>query len=105
MLDSCDVIAFVGTSDPVRAQAFYEDILGLPLVGEGDQALVFNVNGTQLRISKVPEHTPPRYTVLGWDVSDIHSAVSALQQRGISFEQFNSLPQDEQGVCTFPNGD
>ena len=99
------VIVFVATGDPSQARIFYQDVLGLTLIDAGDQALIFDANGTQLRISIVPDPNPPRYTVLGWDVPDIKRAMEVLGHRGVTFEYYERLPQDKQRVCTFPNGD
>jgi hypothetical protein len=43
--------------------------------------------------------------VLGWEASDIGSAMSKLEQKGVSFERYPNIGQDAQGICTFPNGD
>jgi len=45
------ILTFVATRDPDRAKKFYRDTLGLPLVSEElPFALVFDVNGTMLRV-------------------------------------------------------
>jgi len=103
-LASSHVMAFVATCDPQRARAFYEDVLGLRLVEDEPFALVFDANGTTLRIAKVPALVPAGYTVLGWVVSDIAAGVAALQHRGVMFERFPGMTQDALGICTFPNG-
>jgi catechol 2,3-dioxygenase-like lactoylglutathione lyase family enzyme len=104
MLSSSPIIAFVATKDPARARAFYQDVLGLKLTADEPFALVFDASGTMLRVSKVKELTAAGYTVLGWRVSDIAAAMRELTARGVSFEKYEGLPQDEAGVCTFPGG-
>ena len=64
MLGTCSVIAFVGVRDADKARKFYRDTLGLTLVSEDNFALVFDVNGTMLRVAIVPEVSPANYTVL-----------------------------------------
>ena len=66
MDNSAKIVAFVGTRNPQRAKDFYRDTLGLNLVSEDPFALVFDVNGTMLRVTPVPELTPAKFTVLGW---------------------------------------
>lgn len=105
MLSSEEVIAFVATRDMDRAAGFYEEGLGLRLMVREPTALVFDVNGTMLRVSHLEEHTPAQYTVLGWAVKDISRSLDDLEGKGIAFERFEMLEQDERGVCTFPNGD
>ncbi len=104
MLGTEKLVAFVGTRDPARAKAFYGDVLGLPLVSEDGFALVFDAHGTMLRVSIVPELTPARYTVLGWDVADIAATAKRLGDLGVKLERFEGLPQDELGIWNSPSG-
>src|SRR5206468_12613596 len=48
VLRTCDIVAFVATANPERARAFYEGVLGLPLVTDEPFALVFDANGVVL---------------------------------------------------------
>lgn len=99
------VIAFVATTDPERARAFYRDQLGLTLVSdELPFALVFDVNGVMLRITAVRDLQPAGYTILGWKVEDIRAAVSAMQGRGVAFERYSGMEQDELGIWDAPGG-
>lgn len=101
------MIGFAATSDPVRAKRFYGETLGFRLRSDDDFALVFDANGTMLRIVKSQPFTPQRGTILGWEVTDIYSAVRQLSERGVEFEQFHLpfLLQDELGIWTPANGD
>ena len=103
MDSSAKIVAFVGTRNPQRAKDFYRDTLGLNLVSEDPFALVFDVKGTMLRVTTVPELTPAKFTVLGWEVSDIVAAVKQLQAAGVVFERYD-FPQDELGIWTAPGG-
>lgn len=103
MDSSSKIMAFVGTRDPERARAFYRDTLGLHLVSEDSFALAFDVNGTMLRVSIVPDLTPAKYTVLGWQVPDIVAVVQELQKAGVAFERY-PFPQDDLGIWTAPGG-
>jgi catechol 2,3-dioxygenase-like lactoylglutathione lyase family enzyme len=104
MLASFDLIAFIATAHPEQARVFYSEVLGLPLREESPFALVFDAHGTMLRIQKVDRLIHVDYTVLGWQVDDIREAVEQLQQRGIRFERYPGLSQDEQGIWTTPDG-
>lgn len=104
MLGNCEVIAFVATARPERATTFYRDVLGLPLLGDDAFALVFDAHGTMVRIFKVQELTPAPFTVLGWKVAAIRPAIQELSSRGVSFERYPGMPQDEAGVWTTPDG-
>ena len=101
------MIGFVSTADAEKARAFYGDVLGFRLTHEDQYGLVFDANGTMLRVSKGRTSPPAPGTVLGWEVDDIHAAIHALVARGVKFEQWNLpfMKQDEHGVWTPPTGD
>jgi len=104
-LASSSLVAFVGVCDPDRAKRFYRDTLGLRLVSEElPFALVFDVQGTMLRVTVVPEVKPAKFTVLGWKVPDIQAAVSSLDKEGVEFQRYAGLQQDGLGIWTSPNG-
>jgi catechol 2,3-dioxygenase-like lactoylglutathione lyase family enzyme len=99
-----DLIAFVATSDPQRARAFYAGTLGLALESESPYAVVFRVGATMLRVTVVEEvHVAP-YTVLGFAVDDIAERVRELSARGVAFARYDGLEQDELGVWRSPAG-
>lgn len=99
------VVTFLLTKNPDASIAFYRDLLGLEFLRDDGFALIFNLHGTMLRISKVPDFTPAGHTVLGWEVADIAATVAQLNARGIEFVRYHYMQQDASGVCTFPTGD
>jgi catechol 2,3-dioxygenase-like lactoylglutathione lyase family enzyme len=104
MLKSRPIVAFVATTDPGRAKNFYAKTLGLRLVGQDSFALVFDAGGTMLRVAIVPEIRPAGYTVLGWIVPDILKAVHSLGRRGVTFNRYDGMEQDDHGIWTSPSG-
>jgi catechol 2,3-dioxygenase-like lactoylglutathione lyase family enzyme len=105
MLESADVVAFIGASDLPRAREFYTQTLGLTLVSQDDFACVFDANGTMLRVTGVPEVARAGYTVLGWQVADIQAVVGDLTAKGVRFNRYDSMDQDESGVWVTPGGE
>ena len=105
MLESRDLVAFVGAADLDRARAFYEGVLGLPVTERTDFACVFDSGGTMLRVTAVPAVAQPGYTVLGWRVPDITAVVRELTGRGVTVLHFDGMQQDEDGIWTTPGGD
>ena len=99
------VVTFLLTSKPDEAIAFFRDKLGFNYLRDDGFALVFDMKGTMLRIGKVPSVTPAQNTVLGWESKDIAAAVDALVAKGIVFERYPKMGQDERGIATFPGGD
>lgn len=104
MLAHFDLIAFIATVRSDQAKPFYGEVLGLRLVEDSPFALVYDAHDTMLRVQRVETFHKAEYTVLGWRVDDILEAVEMLRKRGIRFEHYPGLPQDEQGIWTTPDG-
>lgn len=97
-------VAFLATTDRTRARAFYKGTLGLALVADEPFALVFDLGSTMLRVTPVESLQAQPFTVLGWRVGDIETAVRTLSGRGVVFERYGSFEQDALGVWTSPSG-
>jgi catechol 2,3-dioxygenase-like lactoylglutathione lyase family enzyme len=104
VLTTAGVMAFVATAKPAQARAFYEGVLGLTFMEDSPFALVFDLDGTVLRIHKMDRVAPTPYTALGWQVSNIWEAVRELTDAGVTFERFENMPQDSMGVWATPDG-
>lgn len=97
-------ILFLATARADESRRFYEEVIGLTFVSDEPFALVFDVGGTALRIQKVSTVHEVGYTALGWLVDDIVTTLAQLADRGIRFERFDGLPQDDEGIWTSPSG-
>lgn len=104
-LAQCNIIAFVAIVEVEQAKRFYRDTLGLTLVSEEPPfALVFDANGTMVRLAIVNEPPKTQGTVLGWQVTAIEAVAKDLADRGVRFERFQGLQQDEIGIWASPTG-
>jgi catechol 2,3-dioxygenase-like lactoylglutathione lyase family enzyme len=104
MLGKSKLLAMVGTARPDLAKAFYSDTLGLTLASEDAFALIYQIEGTTLRVSKVPAVAPSAYAVLGFGVADIAAVVDGLAAKGVAMQRFGFLVQDAKGVWKAPSG-
>lgn len=105
MVGNCEVMAFVGTTQPERAKAFYGGVLGLKLVEDAWWAIVYEAGGIHLHIEKAREKfTPVPFTALGWKVPDIDATVKQLAKKGVRFERVPEVQQDDAGIWTTPDG-
>lgn len=104
MLNTAQIIAFVPIRDSKRSRSFYEGILGLSFVSDDPFALAMNSNGVMVRLAKGANFTPAGFTVLGWEVTDIANAVTTLTEKGVNFERFPGMDQDELGIWAAPGG-
>jgi catechol 2,3-dioxygenase-like lactoylglutathione lyase family enzyme len=104
LLGQFDVMTFAPTTDATRAVEFYRDTLGLPLISQDGFAAAFDAHGIVLRVTSVPKPlTPQPFTVLGWKVPDIATAVKELGAAGVKFERYMDS-QDELNIWTAPGG-
>jgi catechol 2,3-dioxygenase-like lactoylglutathione lyase family enzyme len=103
-LSTQKIVAFAATTSAAKARKFYRDKLGLRLVDDGPFALVFDAKGTMLRVQLVDAVTPPKYTVLGWDVKDIEKTIARLKKARVTFNRYPGMGQDRLGIWTSPSG-
>ncbi len=96
------ITAFLPTVNPELSKQFYRHILGLKLISEDNFALEFESKGVILRITIVDKFVPHPFTVLGFKIRDIGTQVKLLSEKGIAFERFSALKQDESGIWTSP---
>ena len=104
MLGTETLTAFLATTNGPRARQFYENILRLRLKTDDEFALAFDAGGIELRIQKVKALVPQPFTALGWRVRSIRESLSALARAGVTFERYEFLQQDDQGIWQAPSG-
>ncbi len=104
MLASSKLQTIIWTSRIVDAEHFYGDVLELPFVGKSNGALIYDVGGSQLRVSPVPSTNPSAHTVLGFSVANLNAVTAVLSTRGVKWERFPGIPHDEAGVLLTQDG-
>lgn len=104
MLVNPTITAFLPTVKPEHSKQFYMNSLGLNLVSEDDYAIEFEGGGIYLRITIVGKFNPHHFTVLGFKVDNIAFQVRSLAKKGVEFERYDSLDQDDLGVWASPSG-
>jgi catechol 2,3-dioxygenase-like lactoylglutathione lyase family enzyme len=98
MLQQETLVAFMTTDDPAAARRFYEGVLGLTFEHEHEHLIVFRSGPTLVSLQKAESVTPPRGTAMGWDVRDLRGEIRSLTARGVVFERFEGMDQDDLGV-------
>ena len=104
ILQNDDVMAFVATTQPDKARAFYCGVLGIRFEEDTPFALVVRAANATVRIQKVQAFTPLPFTVMGWKVADLAAAAVQLKDRGVSLKRFAGMSHDELGIWTSPSG-
>jgi catechol 2,3-dioxygenase-like lactoylglutathione lyase family enzyme len=106
MLASSKIVGVIPTRDSKQAREFYEGKLGFRFISDDQFALVMMAGDTMLRISKVPQDfVPAAFTILGWEANDIEAMVRWLQGRGVTFQKYPFVQDQELGIWTAPTGD
>jgi catechol 2,3-dioxygenase-like lactoylglutathione lyase family enzyme len=105
MLANAELVAFLPTTDLDRTRVFFTETIGLSLTESTPFACVFDAHGTALRVTPVDEVRAVPYTVLGWVVANMADSVRGLATRGVLFERFPAMDQDDLGIWTTPGGD
>jgi catechol 2,3-dioxygenase-like lactoylglutathione lyase family enzyme len=99
-----DTKAFSGfaVDDLQRAREFYGETLGVKttVVDEDNGLMSLHLAGDRDTFVYVkPDHTPATYTILNFQVDDVERAVDELTGRGVSFERYDGIEQDEKGIA------
>jgi catechol 2,3-dioxygenase-like lactoylglutathione lyase family enzyme len=95
-----DTKAFSGfaVDDVQQARAFYGETLGIR-TSEAHGLLHLHLAGDRdTLVYPKPGHTPAEYTILNFPVDDIEATVDELTARGVAFERYDGMPQDERGI-------
>jgi catechol 2,3-dioxygenase-like lactoylglutathione lyase family enzyme len=95
-----DTEAFSGfsVSDLDEARKFYEETLGLRVSEEYGLMTLHLAGGRDTLVYPKANHTPATYTTLNFNVDDIEAAVDELVSRGVNFERYPGMDQDDRGI-------
>ena len=95
-----DTKAFSGfaVNDVPKAQEFYGGTLGIRTSEQHGIMTLHLAGGRDTIVYPKPGHTPADYTILNFPVDDIDAAVNELTARGVRFERYDGLGQDEKGI-------
>jgi predicted enzyme related to lactoylglutathione lyase len=99
MLENSPAFSGYSVDDIPRAKQFYGETLGLE-VSEEYGLLTLHLAGDRdtLVYPKGDRHVPATFTVLNFPVEDIEDAVDGLVARGVAFERYEGMEQDERGI-------
>jgi catechol 2,3-dioxygenase-like lactoylglutathione lyase family enzyme len=76
--------------DLAAARDFYHDKLGLEILNENDDAIVFRCGGgTQLDVTRSTVGTADEQTQVTWNVPDLKAEVAELRSRGVKVEDYD----------------
>ena len=96
------VAAFSGFSvdDLAKAKAFYSEKLGLTVSEDMGELKITLPGDTELWVyAKGEAHQPATYTILNFVVKEVDAAVEALTGKGVTFERYKEMNQDDKGIA------
>lgn len=95
-----DTKAYSGFSvnDLSRAKEFYSQVLGVETEDGGPGFLLKIAGNNPILVYPKDDHAPATYTILNFPVEDIDVAVGQLVSKGVSFEHYEGMT-DEQGIA------
>jgi len=93
--------AFSGFSsnDIPTAKQFYSETLGVEVTEENGMLTLHLGTGGEVLIYPKANHEPATFTVLNFVVDDIDQAVDTLLAKGVVFEHYPDMGQDEKGIA------
>jgi predicted enzyme related to lactoylglutathione lyase len=101
MLADSRAFSGIGVDDFGKAKDFYGETLGLrfTVLDEEEGLMTLHLAGDRdTLVYRSYTFSPAGYTVLNFEVDDIDAAVDELSSRGVTFEQYEGMTQDEKGV-------
>jgi catechol 2,3-dioxygenase-like lactoylglutathione lyase family enzyme len=98
MFDASKAFSGFSVNDIAAAKSFYGDTLGLEVSEEQGLLWLRIGQGSGIFVYPKPDHTPASFTILNFPVADIDEAVDELTKRGVGFERYEGLEQDEKGI-------
>jgi catechol 2,3-dioxygenase-like lactoylglutathione lyase family enzyme len=84
--------------DLAQARKFYGETLGFGVSEQRGLLTLHLGGGHDARVYSKPDHTPAAYTILMFRVDDIEAAVGELTKRGVQFERYDGMDQDDRGI-------
>ena len=104
MLGKSKAFSGFAADDLEKAREFYEGTLGLEVSAEDGLLTLLLAGDRPTLIYQKPDFSPATYTILNFPVEDVDTAVDELVARGVRFERYDGIDQDEKGVSRDPNG-
>jgi predicted enzyme related to lactoylglutathione lyase len=88
-----------------QAKQFYSETLGLEYTVLSEEFGLISLQlagGRDTLVYRKPDFVPATYTILNFEVDDIDAAVDGLAARGVNFERYEEMEQDEKGIARGP---
>jgi catechol 2,3-dioxygenase-like lactoylglutathione lyase family enzyme len=104
MLAQSKAFSGFAVDDLEQAREFYADTLGLDVnvIEEPGLLNIRLAGGRDVLVYPKGDFEPATYTILNFPVDDVGAAVEGLASRGVAFERYDGMEQDEKGIARGP---
>lgn|SRR5829696_7633992 len=104
VLAQSKVFSSFAVDDLRKARDFYGETLGLDveLIDPPGMLNISPSGDRDVLVYPKDDFRPATYTVLNFAVEDVEAAVDDLTVRGVSFERYEGMEQDEKGIARGP---
>jgi predicted enzyme related to lactoylglutathione lyase len=105
MFANTEAFSGFAVDDLQKAQEFYEQTLGLSTTVRSEEFGVMSLHlagGRDVVVYVKPDFVPATYTILNFQVDDIDTAVDELTSRGVTFERYDGMDQDDKAIARGP---
>ena len=105
MLGKYEACATIAVSDLAKAKDFYENTLGLTKKDENPGGVLYASGQGVVFVYPSEYAGTNKATYATWSVDDVEGTVAALEDKGVSFEQYDDLPGTERQGSVHVMGD
>lgn len=101
MLGNSKAFNGFAVDDLQKAQKFYDKTLGIKttIIDEQNGLMRLHLVGDRdTLVYQKEDLKPANYTILNFPVDDIDAAVDELAGRGVRFEKYDGIEQDDKGI-------
>ena len=99
MFENTKAFSGFAVDDLEKARQFYGETLGIETSEENGLLTLHLAGDRPTLVYPKPNFTPADYTILNFPVDDVDGAVDELTARGVRFERYDGLDQDEKGIA------
>jgi catechol 2,3-dioxygenase-like lactoylglutathione lyase family enzyme len=101
MLEKSNAYNGFAVKDLDEARRFYGETLGLEvsILDERNGLMELSAGDRATLVYQSRDCTPASYTILNFPVDHIDEAVDELASRGVRFERYDGIDQDDKGVA------
>jgi catechol 2,3-dioxygenase-like lactoylglutathione lyase family enzyme len=99
MFENSKAFSGFAVNDLEAAKTFYSETLGVKVTEQNGLLTLHLAGGCDTLVYPKPDYTPATYTILNFPVDDVDAAVAELTRRGVTFERYEGIEQDDKGVA------